>query len=85
MSFKRSKWKGILLKSNYHDKIKNNTKLPIRIYNRNCIVTPNCLGHKFEIHNGIKFIKLIVVDRMVGHKFGEFSSTRKKNIFKKQN
>ena len=76
MSFKRSKWKGVLLKNNFYKKIQEKSKSSIRIFNRNCIVTPICLGHTFEIHNGKTFIPVYITENMVGHKLGEFSPTR---------
>jgi small subunit ribosomal protein S19 len=36
----------------------------------------------FLIHNGKKFIDIYVTENMVGHKLGEFASTR---IFKSHN
>lgn len=84
MSFKRSKWKGILLKNNFYKKIQKKSKSSIKIFNRNCIITPLCLGHTFEIHNGKTFIKLVITEDMIGYKFGEFSTTRKKNLFHKK-
>jgi small subunit ribosomal protein S19 len=34
------------------------------------------VNHTFEVHNGNKFLKVFVVEDMVGHKLGEFSPTR---------
>ena len=84
MSFKRSKWKGVLLKNNFYKKIKKKSKSSIKIFNRNCIITPICLGNTFEIHNGKTFIKLVITEDMIGYKFGEFSITRKRNLFNKK-
>nr|QYC61962.1 ribosomal protein S19 [Guinardia striata] len=83
MSFKRSKWKGVLLKNYLYKKIKKNSNSSIKIFNRNCIITPICIGNTFEIYSGKNFTKLIITEEMLGHKFGEFSITRKKNLFKK--
>jgi len=35
------------------------------------------VNSNFQIHNGKTFIKVLVTQDMVGHKFGEFSMTRK--------
>ncbi len=51
-------------------------KLPIRTWARACTITPEFVGHTFEVHNGNKFIKVFVQEDMVGHKLGEFSLTR---------
>jgi small subunit ribosomal protein S19 len=34
------------------------------------------VGHTFMVHNGNKFLKVFVIEDMVGHKLGEFASTR---------
>jgi small subunit ribosomal protein S19 len=41
------------------------------------------VDHQFEVHNGKMFSPLLVTEDMVGHKFGEFSSTRNKPKVKK--
>lgn len=84
MGFKRVKWKGILLNNNILIKAKKRNKKPIKVLSRNSIITPSCLGKTFEIYNGLKFIKVVVSDNMIGHKFGEFSPTRVKAVFKKK-
>jgi small subunit ribosomal protein S19 len=52
------------------------SKKPLKTWARDCMIVPDFVGHTFEIHNGIKFIKLHVTEDMVGHKLGEFSPTR---------
>jgi len=51
-------------------------KLPLKTWARACTIIPDFVGHTFEVHNGNKFIKVYVVEDMVGHKLGEFSPTR---------
>jgi small subunit ribosomal protein S19 len=41
------------------------------------MITPDFIGHTVAVHNGQKFLPVYVVENMVGHKFGEFSPTRK--------
>jgi len=84
MAFKRVKWKGILLAKNIFVGSKNTGKKPIIIYSRKSTITPICLGKTFDIYNGVKFTKLVVSGNMIGHKFGEFSSTRSRAVFKKK-
>jgi small subunit ribosomal protein S19 len=52
------------------------SKKPIKTYSRRSVVTPDMIGHTFEVHNGKKFISVFVTESMVGHKLGEFSPTR---------
>ncbi|MFN4244269.1 MAG: 30S ribosomal protein S19 [Tepidisphaerales bacterium] len=48
----------------------------IRTWARSCTIIPEFVGHKFEVHNGNKFLPVFVTEDMVGHKLGEFSPTR---------
>lgn len=59
-------------------------KQPIKLWSRNSFILPEFVDSVFNIHNGKSFIQIKVVEDMVGHKFGEFASTRKKNVFKKK-
>jgi len=49
---------------------------PIRTWARRCMIVPEFVGHKFEVHNGKMFHGVFVTEDMVGHKLGEFSPTR---------
>ncbi len=40
------------------------------------MILPDFIGKTFEVHNGKKFIPVVVTENMVGHKLGEFSPTR---------
>ena len=40
------------------------------------MITPDMIGHTFEVHNGKKFNPVFVTENMVGHRLGEFSPTR---------
>ncbi len=49
---------------------------PIKTWARNSQISPEFVGHKFAIHNGRKFIEVLISEAMVGHRLGEFSATR---------
>ncbi len=49
---------------------------PIRTWSRRCMIVPEFIGAKFEVHNGKMFHQVFVTEDMVGHKLGEFSPTR---------
>ena len=53
-----------------------NNREPIKTWSRACTVIPEMVGHTFMVHNGNKFLKVFVIEDMVGHKLGEFSITR---------
>jgi small subunit ribosomal protein S19 len=48
----------------------------IRIWSRRSTILPQFVGLTFGVHNGHKFLPVLVTENMVGHKFGEFSPTR---------
>lgn len=78
----RPKWKGPHL-----NKI-NEIKSLKKTYNfitisRNTEISSKFLGLNVKIHNGKKYIDFIINKKMIGHKFGEFSATRKQFLFKK--
>ncbi len=52
-------------------------KDPIQTWSRECTITPEFVDHTFMVHNGRNFLKVYVIEDMVGHKLGEFSPTRK--------
>ena len=51
-------------------------KKPIKTWARRSQIDPSFVGHRFEVHNGKKFIEVFVTEAMVGHRIGEFSPTR---------
>ena len=53
-----------------------NVKKPIKTWSRRSTVTPDFVGHTFNVHNGRSFIPVFVTENMVGHRLGEFSLTR---------
>lgn len=50
---------------------------PIKTWARASTITPQMVGFIFAVHNGKDFIRVRVVENMVGHKLGEFAPTRK--------
>ena len=75
----RSKYKGPFFKVNFLKK-----KQWIKIINKNLIILPEYTNHSVSIYNGKIFINLIIDQKMIGFKFGEFINTRKKHIYKKK-
>ncbi len=49
----------------------------VNTWSRACTIVPEMIGFKFAVHNGRKFIEVLITEEMVGHKLGEFSPTRK--------
>lgn len=56
---------------------KEREKTFIRTWSRRTTITPEMVGLNFEVHNGKTFIKIKIIEDMVGHKLGEFAPSRK--------
>ena len=79
----RSLWKGPFFHPSLLKKTINKTNFKkIKVWSRNSTILKEFVGYQFEIHNGKNFITLKVNEEMIGHKFGEFASTRKIAIHK---
>ena len=48
----------------------------VKTWSRRSTIIPDFVGFTFGVHNGRKFIPVLVTENMVGHKLGEFSPTR---------
>jgi small subunit ribosomal protein S19 len=48
----------------------------IKTWARASTISPDMVGARLGVHNGRDFIEVIVTERMVGHKLGEFAPTR---------
>lgn len=51
-------------------------KAVIKTWARASTISPDFVGHTLAVHNGNKFIPVYVTENMVGHKLGEFATTR---------
>lgn len=49
---------------------------PIKTWARNSQIPPEFVGRYFAVHNGRAFIEIFISEDMVGHRLGEFASTR---------
>ena len=76
----RSVWKGpfvdgYLLKK--ADAARNSSRNEvIKVWSRCSTILPQFVGLTFGVHNGHKFVPVLVTEDMVGHKLGEFAPTR---------
>lgn len=79
----RSVWKGPFVDRHLLKKVDavrtSGRKEIIKTWSRRSTILPQFVGLTFGVHNGNKFIPVLVTDQMIGHKLGEFAPTR---IFK---
>ncbi len=76
----RSVWKGpfvdgYLLKKAEAARSSGRNEV-IRTWSRRSTILPQFVGLTFGVHNGKKFVPVLVNEDMIGHKFGEFAPTR---------
>lgn len=87
----RSKWKfhyihnSILRLSNILD-FNNQQKIRKikKIWSRSSTIPSFLLGATVWVHNGKEFKKVLITEDKIGYKFGEFSTTRKRSVYKKK-
>ncbi len=77
----RSVWKGpfvdgYLLKKAEAARGTGGRNQAIKTWSRRSTILPQFVGLTFQVHNGNKFIPVLVSEEMVGHKLGEFAPTR---------
>ncbi len=54
----------------------SSSKRPIKTWSRRSMVVPEMVGLTIAVHNGRQHVPVIINENMVGHKLGEFASTR---------
>jgi small subunit ribosomal protein S19 len=80
----RSKWKGPYISKKCLNEAQQKKNYIKPIVSRNTTILPQFIEQTFEVYNGKKFSEILVTEEMIGHKFGEFSPTRKRFLFKKK-
>jgi len=76
----RSVWKGPFVDGHLLKKVEqtrsSGKNTPIKTWSRRSTILPQFVGMTFAVHNGNKFIPVLVTDNMIGHKLGEFAPSR---------
>ena len=76
----RSVWKGPFVDGYLLKKaeatLASGRNTVIKIWSWRATIMPQFVGLSFGVHNGQKFVSVLVTEHMVGHKFGEFAPTR---------
>lgn len=76
----RSVIKGPYIAYHLLDKVKKanatGSKETIKTWSRSSTILPLMLGHTISVYNGQKHVPVFITDPLVGHKLGEFVSTR---------
>ncbi len=76
----RSVWKGPFVDGYLLKKAEtvreSGRKDVIKTWSRRSTILPQFVSLTFGVHNGRKFVPVLVTEEMIGHKFGEFAPTR---------
>ena len=76
----RSVWKGPFIDQYLLKKAaashESGRKNVIKTWSRRSTIIPDFVGVTFGVHNGHKFIPVLVSEDMIGQKLGEFAPTR---------
>ncbi|MCE2503132.1 MAG: 30S ribosomal protein S19 [Chlorobi bacterium] len=75
-SLKKGPYVDVNLLKKVEEMKSRNEKKVIKTWARASTISPEFVGFTFAVHNGNKFLPIYVTENMVGHKFGEFASTR---------
>lgn len=51
-------------------------KAVIKTWARASVIVPEMVGHTLGIHDGRRHVPIFITENMVGHRLGEFASTR---------
>jgi small subunit ribosomal protein S19 len=76
----RSLNKGPFVSFSLLDEVKRirKDKQVITTWSRGSTVLPTIIGHTIAVHRGNEHVPIFIVDQIVGHKLGEFVTTRNK-------
>ena len=76
----RSTKKGAYVEDSLYKKVEalnaSGDKQIIKTWSRSSTIFPEFVGHTFAVHDGRKHVPVYVTEYMVGHKLGEFATTR---------
>ena len=51
-------------------------KTVLKTWSRASTIVPDMIGHTIGVHDGRRHVPIFLTEDMVGHKLGEFASTR---------
>tara|TARA_Y100001936_G_scaffold184068_1_gene181529 strand:+ start:1831 stop:2064 length:234 start_codon:yes stop_codon:yes gene_type:complete len=58
------------------DAQKSGSREPIKTWSRASMIMPEMVGVTIAVHDGRRFLPVLITENMVGHRLGEFASTR---------
>ena len=75
-SLKKGPFVDLHLMNRVTKALESNDKRPIRTWSRRSLIPPDFVGLTIQVHNGRQHVPVFINEDMVGHKLGEFATTR---------
>ena len=75
-SLKKGPFIDLHLMKKVETAIESNDRRPIKTWSRRSMVSPDMVGLTIAVHNGRQHVPVLINEDMVGHKLGEFATTR---------
>lgn len=75
---RRSIWKGSFVDAFLSRMKKKESLMSRKIWSRRSSISPEFVDCSVLIYNGKSFVRCQITEEKVGHKFGEFASTRRR-------
>ncbi len=75
-SVKKGPFVDLHLEKKVQEASARNDRRPIKTWSRRSMILPDMVGLTIAVHNGRAHVPVLVSENMVGHKLGEFASTR---------
>ena len=75
-SLKKGPYVHLSLLKKVNKNVEGNKKEVIKTWSRSSMIIPDFVGQTIAVHNGKQFIPVYITENMVGHKLGEFATTR---------
>ena len=76
----RSVKKGPFVESNLAKKVEkargSGSRTPVKTWSRASTIMPEMVSLTIAVHDGRRFVPVLVTENMVGHRLGEFAPTR---------
>lgn len=75
-SLKKGFFVDLHLIKKVNESLEKNSKKPIKTWSRRSMIIPEMIGLTIAIYNGKQHLPILISEDMIGHKLGEFASTR---------
>ncbi|MCP4128960.1 MAG: 30S ribosomal protein S19 [Gammaproteobacteria bacterium] len=75
-SIKKGPFVDLHLMKKVEEAAASKSKRPIKTWSRRSMVLPDMVGLTIAVYNGRQHVPVLITENMVGHKLGEFATTR---------